>query len=381
MSREKLRKTKKDKLVLLARKSNVRNASLMNKERLVQVLMGLNSKKTKARKSVKAKAKVRKVVKRISQIPQHTVIKKKPQPSPGAVIASRTILPKSEQLKIEETKYYLGPQTGYRRQEEFQFPAVYGDNKIVAMVRDPWWLYSYWEIAPERERQVLGKISRKGLKAVRTVLRVYDVTGIESTLNEKSAHIFFDIELKDFANTWYVNVGTPNRSWIIDIGIVANTNEFFLLARSNCVKTPRFGMSEVIDEEWMCQEDEYWKMFGLSGGFDFGKASLSLKKMFKKRLLEQVSSGSISSWSSPMKSKEARKNFWLKVNTELIVYGQTEANAHVTVQGKKLRLRKDGSFTVRFALPDGRQEIPVSATSFDRDDTRTITPIVKRRTE
>jgi len=69
------------------------------------------------------------------------------------------------------------------------------------------------------------------------------------------------------------------------------------------------------------------------------------------------------------------------VNTELIVYGATEPDAKVTVQGKDIRLRPDGTFTLRFALPDGRQVIPVQATSADAAETRTITPVVTKETK
>lgn len=234
----------------------------------------------------------------------------------------------------------------------------------------------------EKENEVRNKIAQKGLAPLKSVLRVYDVTDIE--FNGKNAHTFFDIELTGLASNWYINVGSPNRAWIVEIGILASNNEFFILARSNCVKTPRFGMSDVVDEEWMCQEDEYWRMFGLSGGFGLGKASLALKEMFRKRLMQQISSagwsGAVSSFSSPVKKALKKKGFWLVVDAELIVYGQTEPNAKVTVQNRPIRLRKDGTFTLRFALPDGKQEIPVVATSFDGDDTRTITPVVTRRT-
>ena len=136
------------------------------------------------------------------------------------------------------------------------------------------------------------------------------------------------------------------------------------------------------DEEWMCLDDDYWRMFGLSGGFGIGKGSLALKEMFKKRLMEQISSGGWSGAlsSSPVRKALKQKGFWLVVDCELIVYGRTESDAKVTVQGKPVRLRKDGSFTLRYALPDGKQEIPVVATSFDGDDTRTVMPVVTRKT-
>jgi hypothetical protein len=121
-------------------------------------------------------------------------------------------------------------------------------------------------------------------------------------------------------------------------------------------------------------------MFGLSGGFGIGKGSLEVREMFKRRLEEQISSAAISSVSSPTRPRPERK-FWLVVNTELIVYGATEPDAKVTVQGKAIKLRQDGTFTLRFALPDGKQVIPVKAVSKDGMDSRQITPQVTRKTE
>lgn len=378
MDRGKLKKAKKDKLVSLARRSNIRGAHFMSKERLIDTLTRISAKKVKARKTVNTKARAQKVIKQIKTLPQYRLRERVLSKQPLHAGAPSNILEKIGQQNVEEAKYYLGPTPQYRSPEEFQFPYGYGDNRIVAMVRDPWWLFSYWEITHQRENEVRDKIYRKGLTPIKSVLKIYDVTNIE--FNGRNAHSSFDIELTGLANNWYINVGAPNRAWIVDIGILGDNGEFFVLARSNCVRTPRFGMSDVIDEEWMCQEDDYWRMFGLSGGFGLGKASLALKEMFKKRLLEQISSGAISSISSPVKKALKKKGFWLTVDAELIVYGQTEPDAKLTVQNKPVRLKKDGSFTLRFALPDGRQEIPVSATSFDGDDTRTITPIVTRKT-
>jgi hypothetical protein len=66
---------------------------------------------------------------------------------------------------------------------------------------------------------------------------------------------------------------------------------------------------------------------------------------------------------------EAPPEFWLKVNAELVIYGSTEPNARVTIGGRPIRLRPDGSFSFRFALPDGAYSLPVSARS-NHGDTR-----------
>ena len=265
-----------------------------------------------------------------------------------------------------------------REKKEFRFPSGYGDNKIVVLVRDPWWIFAYWEVRKEKEDDVVKKIRDAGDSPEKSILRVYDVTDIN--FNGKNAHSFFDIELRGLASNWYINVGTPDRAWIVEIGVLTKKGDFYLIARSNTVRTPRFGMSDKLDAEWMIPEDEYWKMFGISGGFGVGKGSLEVREMLKKRLEEQVSSGSISSAASFYR-KPAEKKFWLVVNCELIVYGATEPDAKIKVQGKEIKLRPDGTFSFRFALPDGKQVIPVEATSNDGVDRRSITPTVTRKTK
>ncbi|MBI5124513.1 MAG: DUF4912 domain-containing protein [Candidatus Omnitrophica bacterium] len=268
--------------------------------------------------------------------------------------------------------------TGIRERRQFRFPPGYGDNKIILLVRDPWWIFTYWEIRRDKEKDVVKKIKSDGDDPHKSILRVYDVTDIN--FNGKNAHSYFDIDLKDLANSWYINVPSPDRSWIVDIGVATKKGNFYFLARSNVVRTPRHGMSEKLDAEWMMPDEDYWKMFGLSGGFGVGKGSLEVRELVKKALEEQISSAQISSAASFYRKPQERK-FWLVVNTELIVYGATEPDASLTVQGKEIKLRQDGTFTLRFALPDGKQVIPVEAVSSDGIDKLKITPIVTRKTQ
>jgi len=65
-----------------------------------------------------------------------------------------------------------------------------------------------------------------------------------------------------------------------------------------------------------------------------------------------------------------RKGFWFNVNAELIIYGATEPDAQVTIGGRAIKLRPDGTFSYRFALPDGYYELPAQATSADQTDAR-----------
>jgi hypothetical protein len=71
---------------------------------------------------------------------------------------------------------------------------------------------------------------------------------------------------------------------------------------------------------------------------------------------------------SPMGEFAAEgRGFWLKVNADLIVYGATERDASVTLGGQRISLRPDGTFSFRFALPEGSFQVPVIAVSTQGD--------------
>lgn len=133
--------------------------------------------------------------------------------------------------------------------KRFDFPSGYGDNRIVLLVRDPWWIFAYWEIGREKQKDAIESITADNDNFAKSILRVYDITDVNFDGN--NARSYFDIELKNLANNWYINVGSPDRSWIVDIGIITTKGNFYSLARSNCVRTPRNGMSEKSDNEWM----------------------------------------------------------------------------------------------------------------------------------
>jgi hypothetical protein len=76
-----------------------------------------------------------------------------------------------------------------------------------------------------------------------------------------------------------------------------------------------------------------------------------------------------------------QQNFWFNVNAELVIYGATERDANVTIGGRKIRLRPDGTFSYRFAFPDGNYELPIVAVSADGTDGRGAEMKFARETE
>jgi len=327
--------------------------------------------KAKAKKKAAAKP-----VRKIKAAPKRAVRKIRRPKAPSELIGTGAIV-EAQRHKAEETKYYPRPSAYMppRQWERDEFRSAYGDTKVVLMARDPHWIFAYWEIADAR-RMDIAREANAGWDGLRKVLRVYDVTDIE--FNGANAHKYFDIDITPEADNWYIRVGEANRSWCVDLGVITPDGRFIMIARSNIVSTPRDSSSDVIDEEWMSIEEDFLKLYGLWGGFagaSPGKAQI--KKILKERLEKELSSGAVSSFARPAKYR----GFWMVVNTELIVYGATEPDAAVTVQGRPIQLNCDGTFSLRFALPDGEQVIPVKGVSADKEEERTITPIVKKHTK
>ncbi|MBI4341300.1 MAG: DUF4912 domain-containing protein [Candidatus Omnitrophica bacterium] len=251
----------------------------------------------------------------------------------------------------------------------FSIPAGYGDNRIVLMVKDPWWLFAYWEIQPSVERAAKMQLLPHEVAGLQTILRVYDVTGRHYP--DEPAHRFSDVGLSGMATNWYLHTDAPDRAFIVEIGLLTTTGRFLLLARSNRVTAPRFGPSDAIDEAWLTTDEAYWRLFGATavgiGASQSGSAHILAQPLFSR------------GWSSTnlygLNKAAALRGFWCRVNTDLVIHGAAEPRSQVTVQGQPVALRKDGTFSLRVTLPRGTQTITIDVTSPDGKKT-TLTPVV-----
>jgi len=305
--------------------------------------------------------------------------KKKPIRSRPQKAAARN----TTEQDAESSKFNVGvPTRDLSAKVPRELPTGYGKDRIVTMVRDPYWLHCYWELtrhAIQRAEAALGQ----EWHTAKPILRLLDVTGGETSSSSES--ILRDIEIHGGCNNWYIDVNSPPKSYRIDIGYRAASGRFYVLARSNVVTTPRAGVSDVIDENWAdLDESKAERLFAMSAGFDPSNvnSSLELKQLFEERLRRPMGSPAVSSFGSGGFSSFARgRKFWFQLDAELIVFGATEPNARVTLQGQPVKLRPDGTFTMRFALPDSRQIIPAVATSPDGIEERTIVLAVERNTK
>lgn len=364
MSREKWQALTRKDLLELARKQGVVGCNTMKKDELVAALVKLDKSRSKDKPKVKTPA------------PSSS----KPRSQPQLAAAHLTNGSSSIEEQIERSKYDVGvPTKDLSAKVPKELPKGYGKDRIVCMVRDPYWLHAYWELTRQAVQRAEAALAQDWHGA-RPILRLLDVSSGGTTSATES--ILRDIEIHGGCNSWYIDVNNPPRSYRIDIGYLARNGQFYVLARSNVVTTPRAGISDRIDENWADFDlDKADKIFAMSGGFDPTASSLELKQLFEERLRRPMGSPAVTSFGSGAFQFGKQRSFWFQLDAELIVYGATEPNAKVTLQGEPIKLRPDGTFTMRFSLPDSRQIIPAVAASADGVEERTIVLAIERNTK
>lgn len=290
------------------------------------------------------------------------------------LLDSVSALVSEEKFAFSGEKFRLG-EVKERKTVKIKLPLRYFDNKIVLMVRDPWWLYTYWDISPEREKNVLKEIPLALRKDCKKIIRIYKIENQHSS-REDLGKDFFDIEIEDihFGN-WYINVNKPESNFCVEIGYLTREGRFYPLARSNSVFTPYFGLSPAIDEEWIMPEEEYLKILGL---YNLGRSSWEIAGKIEEIFKRQISSFPSSFPSSFQLMGKEKEKFFFELSTELIIYGRTEPDAKLSLRNKKVPLAKDGTFRLRFLLPLGKFTFPFEAVSSSGKNKIRISPQVER---
>jgi hypothetical protein len=306
------------------------------------------------------------------------VVAKSARPQPQKAAARNTSNVADDQA--ERSKYDVGvPTKDLSAKVPKDLPAGYGKDRIVVMVRDPYWLHSYWELTRQAVARAEAALGQDWFGS-KPILRVLDVSSHDTTNTSES--ILRDIDIHGGCNNWYIEVGSPPKSFRVDIGYLSPRGRFYVLARSNVVTTPRAGVSDIIDENWADFDPKSAdRIYAMSGGYDPTASSLELKQLFEERLRRPLGSPAVTSFGSGAWPAGRQRKFWFHLDAELIVYGATEPNARVTLQGEPIKLRNDGTFTMRFSLPDSRQIIPAVAASGDGVEERTIVLAVERNTK
>jgi hypothetical protein len=183
-------------------------------------------------------------------------------------------------------------------------------------------------------------------------------------------------------NNWYVDVQDPPKTFRLDIGYLADDGKYYSLARSNLVTTPAAGESDALDQNWAPVAEQFDKIFAMSSGYSRDGASAELQELLEERLRRPMGSPMFTRFGAGAETlAREHDDFFFQVEAEVLLYGATKPGSYVTVQGEPVRLRPDGTFTMRLTLPDKRQVIPAVSASADGVEQRTVVVAIERNTK
>ncbi|HTX20745.1 MAG TPA: DUF4912 domain-containing protein [Candidatus Aquilonibacter sp.] len=325
-------------------------------------------------------------------------------------------------------KYALGPTPPSQSfpTAESELPESYGTKKLFLTARDPHWIYAHWDLTQAQQLK-LNALSSDG----HLVLRIYP--------HKLEGHPLYEIHVHPESRHWFAHVERAGDSYVAELGYYSALGRWTRISISSGTMTPpdavsadeaaefatipfefpfarlmeivkaavreNLPLAQAIEElrhnghpdlprvtskppaTWTPQQEHALaKVINIDETRRVWMGSLEITELIRRKLAHEISSLGVSSFgvsslSSPFGGLERAKGFWFNVNAELIIYGATEPGAKVTLGGHEIKLRSDGSFSFRFALPDGKYDLPAVAVSADGADARAADLKFSRETE
>ena len=324
--------------------------------------------------------------------------------------------------KFDVTTAKRPPQQIFKEENLGELPDTYGTGRLFLAARDPHYLFAYWDLSGPQMADY-----RRQSADDRVVLRVFE---------KNHAAPVVELTLTHDARNWYIPAHKAATTYSAELGFWHHDGGFHVISRSREATTPpdslaadttaRFATIPVdvnfaellaivrehltdgaplaealqqlqamglpfpfpVDVEervaWSTEQAaQVEKILSGEGLRRVQVGSVELTEWLRRRLQGETSSG-LSSGFSPGGASWAgtpQKGFWFAVNAELIIYGATEPDATVTVDGRPIQLRSDGTFSFHHTFPDGQYKLPIVAVSSKNGDQRAVDLQFERKTQ
>lgn len=178
---------------------------------------------------------------------------------------SRPSRPKTQKSKapLKQTV----PKTSLSREKSSlpsreDLPFSYNQTKLELLVRDQEWAFAWWDFSGETWRWIANLLQED--PATRAKLRVHNL-GLRT---------FYDLDVHLDGKKWYVNLGFPDTEFEAELGLMDSKGRFHRIAQSNRIRTPRHGISKVIDPQWDPSEFSDLAQLSAKGALHFSGASM-----------------------------------------------------------------------------------------------------------
>lgn len=114
--------------------------------------------------------------------------------------------------------------------EYYDLPYGYNETTVKILAQTPTTLFVYWDISEEDRNTLISKYGENFFYESKPILIVHNTTKNYS----------FEIEINDFANSWYIRCQEPNCDYKIELGrkIIERPEEYIYIDSSNDIVSP-----------------------------------------------------------------------------------------------------------------------------------------------
>lgn len=245
------------------------------------------------------------------------------------------------------------------------------EESLQVNVVDSYWLHVIWclrRITIERARIALGHLwyDSKPVLAV-TLLSETESGSVRQTLQKY-------IDIHGGINHWYINVTDPPGVYQVEIGYLA-PGRFYSMLKGNIVKTSH--VRSALRYEQKIEDDLFLHPLKPAAA---PKWSPSDRNMYVHWQKKNANAGSRNGKNSSKNPRRVDDNHLFQIETEMIVYGMTSPESQVTVDQEWVAVQPDGTFMLRFDLPEqGRQMLTIDSTN--REESKKIILTLERITK
>lgn len=118
--------------------------------------------------------------------------------------------------------------------EYYDLPYRYNQTVVKILAQTPTTLFVYWDISDEDKNQYIKQYGEYFFHNTKPVLIVYN----------KTKHYHFEVDINDFANSWYLSISDSKCDYQIELGrrpineYVQLSNNYMYITASNHIESP-----------------------------------------------------------------------------------------------------------------------------------------------
>ena len=142
--------------------------------------------------------------------------------------AKKTTATKKEPIKRKQTNKKV------EIVEYYDLPYRYNQTVVKVLAQTPTTLFVYWDISDDDRKKYIDKYGEYFFNNTKPVLIIYN----------KTKNYNFEIDINDFANSWYLHVSDSNCDYKIELGRrpinehVTISNNYLPITISNNIESP-----------------------------------------------------------------------------------------------------------------------------------------------